>query len=982
MIEEDRSVKVGENADGSIIIPGDRNTATITITNYYYSEDTREKLVESTDTASDENLPCPYRGLFHFGPDDAEYFFGREVFVEKLFAATQNRNFIPVLGASGSGKSSVVLAGLVPKLENEGRWKFTHFRPGEGDDPFHALALALVPLLQTKLLGDDKLKETRKIAESLRNGVYPLCDVLTEIQHNHPNERVLLIADQFEELYTPYGEQKIRRSFLDTLLACFQSSPSQSQYNHVLIATMRADFLGNALSYRPFADLLQNADIKLGPMNRKELSQVIVKPADKLGVSFEAGLVERILDDVDSEPGNLPLLEFALTQLWKQRKSKQLTHTAYEEIGKVQGALASYADKKYRELTSKIDPEEVRRIFIQLVRPGEGTEDTRRLATKAELGKQRWELVKQLADDRLVVTSRNAAEQETVEVVHDALIRNWDELQQWMDTNREFRTWQERLKTRIQEWKDGKGEFLSKTRLKIAEEWLHQRGQELSLEQKKFIKKSRRMQNINRWLAIGVTSVIGIFVVGTGAEIYKNSCDVRLGQDCFRFIITSGDSKLFVGNTNIYLDEGIKKFSSAFSFSLKLFGVDIQVPKWQLDQEKLKLAQKSFQQAKNTAPYDPIPLIYSNNAKALSRSKSYKLAVVVPVDTHEETARNMLRGVASAQKEFNEGRSDSDLPLLEIIIANDKNNREISQKVAQQLLNKEVLAIIGHRSSGSSIAAADVYKKTEIAMISPTSSSTELDKYSFFFRTVVSNKQYVKDFYEYTIKECNQKNNKVWILYENKSEYSRNFKEKFENKAKNKIGIIPDDLNYFLARNEQYIKKEIKNKIESNRIKCAILVPSTNTFSIALSFIHVHEELYKETKLDKYDIKFLTGWPLHNTQALKQDGFPISQDLRIVVPTPPFNRNPKKTFDEQWGENISWRTYTSYDATKLLIDELKKLDDKLKIASYSLKSKRKLVLDSLKKSNLSSNQKYEKSCLMKLQDTLNNKYNKDNCYPR
>jgi len=981
MIEEDRSVKVGKNADSSIIIPGDCNTANITITNYYYSEDTRDKPVESTDTTSYENLPCPYRGLFHFSPDDAEYFFGREVLVEKLFAATQTRNFIPVLGASGSGKSSVVLAGLVPKLENEGRWKFTHFRPGEGDDPFHALALALVPLLKPKLFGDNKLKETRRIAESLRNGVYPVSDVFTEIQHNHPNERVLLIADQFEELYTSCGEQEIRLNFLDTLLACFPSSSSQSPSNYVLIATMRADFLGNALSYRPFADLLQNADIKLGSMNREELSQVIVKPAEKLGVSFEAGLVERILDDVDSEPGNLPLLEFALTQLWKQRKSKQLTHTAYEEIGKVQGALASYADKKYRELTNKIDPEEVRRIFIQLVRPGEGTEDTRRLATKAELGKQRWELVKQLADDRLVVTSRNAAEQETVEVVHDALIRNWDELRQWMDTNREFRTWQERLQTRIQEWKDSKGELLSKTRLKIAQEWLHQRGQELSLEQKKFIKKSRRRQNINQWLAIGVTSVIGIFVVGTGAEIYKNSCDVRLGQDCFRFIITSGDSKLFVGNTNIYLEEGIKKFSSAFSFSLKLFDVDIQVPKWQPEQKKLESAKNYFELAKSTVPYDPIPLIYYNNAKALFRGKPYKLAVVVPVDNDEEAARNMLRGVASAQNEFNEDRDDN-LPLLEIIIANDKNNPEISQKVAHKLLNKEVLAIIGHRSSSSSMAAADVYEKAEIAMISPTSSSTELDKNSIFFRTVVSNKQYAKDLYEYTIKECNGNNNQVWVLYEGKSDYSINFKEEFKNKAKNRIELFINDLNAFLAKNEEYIKKEIKNKIESNRIKCAILVPSTNTFSIALSVIHVHEELYKETNLDKYNIKFLTGWPLHNTQALKKDGSLTSKNLIIVVPMPALNENLQKKLDQQWGEHVDWRTYTSYEATKLLIDEIKKLDNNPKITFYSLQEKRELVLNYLEESNPDSSQKYEKSCLIKWKDTLNNKYNKDNCYPR
>ena len=377
MTEEDRSVKLGGDADRSAIITGDSNTATITITNYYYRENTTVVPIESTD-AADENLPCPYRGLFHFGPDDAEFFFGREVFVEELFAATQNRNFIPLLGASGSGKSSVVLAGLVPKLQNEGHWLFTHFRPGS--EPFHALALALVPLYTQNLDATDKIIQARKLSQSLGDGEISLADVFAQIHQNHPTARVLLIADQFEEIYTLCADHKIRHSFLDSLLVSFQSSAYQSQYNHVLVATMRADFLGNALLYPPFGDVLKT-DIKLiSSMKHDELSQVIEKPAEKLGVTFEGGLVERILDDVEDEPGNLPLLEFALTELWKQRKGKQLTHTAYQHIGKVQGALARHADHNYGKL-SATQKEQVRRIFIQLVHPGEGRQDTRRVAT-------------------------------------------------------------------------------------------------------------------------------------------------------------------------------------------------------------------------------------------------------------------------------------------------------------------------------------------------------------------------------------------------------------------------------------------------------------------------------------------------------------------------------------------------------------------------------------------------------------------------
>ncbi len=164
---------------------GDNNI----IYNYFgYREEVRAAPVD----AADDNLPCPYRGLYHFTPNDSEFFFGRDVFVEKLFQATQNRNFIPVLGASGSGKSSVVLAGLVPKLETDGHWKFTHFRCGS--DPFHALALALVPLYTPELDDTDQIAQARKLASYLSDTTVPLSDVFARIQQNNFNNTLVLIS--------------------------------------------------------------------------------------------------------------------------------------------------------------------------------------------------------------------------------------------------------------------------------------------------------------------------------------------------------------------------------------------------------------------------------------------------------------------------------------------------------------------------------------------------------------------------------------------------------------------------------------------------------------------------------------------------------------------------------------------------------------------------------------------------------------------
>ncbi|WP_375491321.1 hypothetical protein [uncultured Nostoc sp.] len=497
---QNRDIQGNENqgvlGDNNTVVQGNYSTQNIHITNYYYREDIRLTAVQSAeDAASDEKLSCPYRGLFHFSPDDAEYFFGREVFIEELFLATKTRNFIPVLGASGSGKSSVVLAGLVPKLQQEGHWLFTHFRPGS--EPFYALAQALVPLYEPDKNATEQMYQARQLAEYLVNGSVSLQDVFTRIERNYANHRVLLIADQFEELYTLCSDEKIRRSFLDILLAAFQSEENHSPLPPVLVSTMRVDFLGNTLVYPPFADVLK-ANIKLiRSMNRSELSQVIEKPAQKLGVSFEAGLVERILNDVEDEPGNLPVLEFALTELWKRRTRKQITHAAYEAISEVQGALAKYADQKYDNLT-QIEQEQVRRIFIQLVRPSEGSKDTRRLATKTEVGEVAWELVKKLADARLVVTSRNAAEQETVEVVHEALIWNWGKLREWMETDRNFRAWQERLRAAMRQWEDAAkddGALLRGVLLAEAENWQQKRLNELSPEERVFIHLSLALQD-------------------------------------------------------------------------------------------------------------------------------------------------------------------------------------------------------------------------------------------------------------------------------------------------------------------------------------------------------------------------------------------------------------------------------------------------------------------------------------------------------
>jgi energy-coupling factor transporter ATP-binding protein EcfA2 len=499
--------------------------AVVNIYNYYYREDVRLTPVKPADTLLGD-LPCPYRGLYHFNPNDAELFCGRDSQIEELVKATAKRNFIPIFGASGSGKSSLVFAGLVPELQKQGNWLFTHFSLGSNPDPFYALAQALVPLYSSEQNSTKQLNEAKDLAENLLE--YPLEEVqerikeffekrislvFTSIQHKHPRYKLLLIADQFEQLYTSCKDEAKRKRFLDCLLSIIQS-PTNNSLSTVLVTTMRADFLDDALSYRPFADALQNTDIKLGPMNPKEREQVIEQPALKRGVTFQEGLVERILDNVDDEPGHLPLLEFALTLLWEKRSERlkqqteqqekrtepQLTHADYEAIGKVKGAIAKYANNIYENLDST-QQKQVEKIFIQLVDFSQGTKDIRRLAKKAELGKASWYLVQLLADKRLVITNRNADGQDTVEIIHEALIREWDLLKAWIEESRTFRTWQQELQTAIGKWQDtskDEGALLRGVLLAEAEDWLQQRLDEISQPEWEFIQFSLVLRDRER----------------------------------------------------------------------------------------------------------------------------------------------------------------------------------------------------------------------------------------------------------------------------------------------------------------------------------------------------------------------------------------------------------------------------------------------------------------------------------------------------
>ena len=356
-----------------------------------------------------------------------------------------------------------------------------------GSHPFHTLAAAILPHVRLdrhgRAHGDPAAAD---LARMLAGGETSLAELLNNGSDN--GQRLLLVLDQFEELYTLCDDAEQRRIFVDLLLdACGANGGGANggggggcAHCSILLA-LRADIMGHTLAHRGLADALQDGVIMLGPMNRQELEEAIVQPALAQGVRLQGGLAARILRDVGQAPGRLPLLEFALTQLWTRQVNGVLTHEGYEAIGQVEGALADYAEEMYGVLSDD-EQAAVRRLLTQMVQLGQDTEDSRRPLTAAEVSNEDWALVQRLADQRLLVTGTDAPGQQTAEIVHETLIHGWGRLRQWLDANRAFHLWHQRARQAADQWEASErdpGALLRGAPLAEAEGWRDARADDI-----------------------------------------------------------------------------------------------------------------------------------------------------------------------------------------------------------------------------------------------------------------------------------------------------------------------------------------------------------------------------------------------------------------------------------------------------------------------------------------------------------------------
>jgi tetratricopeptide (TPR) repeat protein len=484
--------------------------------NYELSGDFRGAVVniQSTIVSNDqikelENLPpepgeSPYQGLQYFDEKDADRFFGRESLIAQVITRLAGTRFLAVIGASGSGKSSLVRAGMIPALRrgerladgtlpptDSGQWDIRILTPGA--HPLDALAASLAKesesVTEAITLGADLAKEPRTLGlTTLR--------LLARTGRKH----LLLVIDQFEEIFTQCNKNEERQAFIENLLTAVNLASPQSI---TILLILRADFYAQLSFHDGLREIASKNQEFIGAMNREELTRAILQPAALGNWKVQEGLVDVILDDLGSEPGALPLLSHALLETWKRRRGRALTVSGYKASGGVQGAISQTAETVFRQRLTAAQQPIARMIFIKLVEMGPDSPDSRRRASFSELITRATDtatidvVLGILAESRLITTDIvGTANTRVVEVAHEALIHEWGTLRDWLNQNRAGLLLNRQLTEATDDWlKLGRdqGALFRGVRLAQTLEWAKTNGDLISLSEQEFLDASQKI---------------------------------------------------------------------------------------------------------------------------------------------------------------------------------------------------------------------------------------------------------------------------------------------------------------------------------------------------------------------------------------------------------------------------------------------------------------------------------------------------------
>ncbi len=455
----------------------------------------------------------PYVGLAAFTPADAGRFFGRERLVEKLVERLARQRFLAVLGASGSGKSSLLRAGLLPSVKGPAVLLTPGARPLQECAVKFAAALGVPP----GALLDDFTAQPGHLGLAARQ----LAD--------GGDADLVLVVDQFEEVFTLCQDDEERKRFLDALLTATTAPGSRT---HVVLG-IRTDFYTHCARHARLAEAMQDAQVLVGPMTTEELRQAISRPAVDAGYRVETALVSRLVADATGQPGVLPLLSHALLETWRRRRGTTLTLTAYESAGGVERAIAQTSEDTYAKLSPR-QQRLARQIFLRMTALGEGTEDTKRRIGRAELDTDDEDtavVLGELAAARLVTLDDTG-----IEIAHEALIRGWPRLREWLTEDRDGLRVHRQLTEATDAWEavgEDPGWLYRGTRLAIAREWAARQDSALSRRERRFLdaslavehaeqerdrRRTRRLRQLVALLAVLLVFAVAATVYAVRAE--------------------------------------------------------------------------------------------------------------------------------------------------------------------------------------------------------------------------------------------------------------------------------------------------------------------------------------------------------------------------------------------------------------------------------------------------------------------------------
>lgn len=490
---------------GALLDAEEQRTAAQGLIDYWLTklDQTHLPFDDSTLVDFDESLApeladdqCPYVGLEAFREKDARNFFGRRETLDKALDVIRTKRFLAVIGPSGSGKSSIVLGGLLPMLQENAidgsaMWRYAApFAPGSEPVKNFDAAVAAAP---------------------------------------EGGEKLVVTIDQFEELFTLADDADARNAFAKKVAEVVAK-------DGVVIATIREDYIPRLGAHPELQDLFRNGDLRATPLSAAELREAIEKPAERINLKFESGLVDALVSDVVGEPAALPLLQFTLWRLWTKRRRNRIVFDTYREVGGGRSALARAADEVYDDLKIVQNQDTMRRILLRMVRPGAHAETTSsRVRVSALLrigddpGRVQAVLDKLLASRLVRRTAGETPDDDQIEVAHEALIRNWPKLVEWTEQKKAAMTELRRFEALADEWERFGRQygFLDEEQLKEAEEWLKSdEAKEIGVKEtlpqlieasRKLIGKRRRAER--RAKAILVLLIVAIIGVLTWAVV-------------------------------------------------------------------------------------------------------------------------------------------------------------------------------------------------------------------------------------------------------------------------------------------------------------------------------------------------------------------------------------------------------------------------------------------------------------------------------